>query len=117
MAYSRYSTRQIFVNDDLNYRDTFFRDRDVSQIDQYETARYTYPTAEQIEDLDIATFRWESRSNLYKAAYDYYGRPELWWVIAWFNRKPTESHFKVGDIVNVPGPLNFVLSLFEESAE
>ena len=117
MTYSRYATREIFENDDINYRDTFFRDRDVTKINQYETARHVYPTLDQLQDIEVSTFRWKINSNLYKVAYEYYGRPELWWVIAWFNRKPTDSHFSQGDIVNVPGPLNFVLSLFEENAE
>ena len=34
----------------------------------------------------------------------YYGDAEYWWLIAWYNNKPTESHFKLGDVVYIPLP-------------
>jgi hypothetical protein len=33
----------------------------------------------------------------------------MWWVIAWFNRMPTESHVELGEIVVVPLPLAKIL--------
>ena len=42
MAYSRYSKRGTIKNDDLGYRETFFDDRDITQIEQY-TNVTTYP--------------------------------------------------------------------------
>ena len=46
----------------------------------------------------------------YKLADGYYGDSRYWWIIAWFNKKPTESHIKVGDIIRVPTSLGDILS-------
>jgi len=37
----------------------------------------------------------------------------MWWVIAWYNQKPTEAHFNVGDVVYIPTPLANVLQYFK----
>ena len=31
---------------------------------------------------------------------------EYWWLIAWFNNKPTDIHCKVGDVLYIPLPLD-----------
>ena len=36
----------------------------------------------------------------------------LWWVLAWYNEKPTESHFEVGGVVLIPTPVEEVISFF-----
>jgi len=40
----------------------------------------------------------------------------LWWLIAWFNRSPTEAHNKVGDIILIPAGVEELLSLFNYGA-
>ncbi len=47
--------------------------------------------------------------RLNKIAFEYYGDAKLWWVLAWFNGKPTDHHCRVGDIIEVPFPLSEVL--------
>ena len=42
----------------------------------------------------------------------YYDVAELWWVIAQFNQKPTDSHYSLGDVVYIPLPLEKVLTLY-----
>ena len=117
MAYSRYSKRRIVVNDDIGYRDTFFTDRGINQIEQYTTNRTIFPTVDDLDNISTSPFRWQSDARLYKIANDYYGRPELWWIIAWFNRKPTEADFEVGETIYVPTPLSEVLYLYERVQE
>ena len=34
---------------------------------------------------------------------------ELYDVIAWFNKAPTESHVKIGSVVSIPKPIQRVL--------
>jgi len=113
MAFSRYDGRTTFINDDENYHDAFFIERGVAQIDQYRTAAFYYPTNEELDDLELTPHIWKSNSRLYKLADDAYGSPEYWWVIAWINKKPTEGHFKVGEIIYIPAPLIRVLSIFQ----
>jgi hypothetical protein len=111
--YSRYSERQIFINNSKDYKDKIFTNRDVEELMQYSTARFRYPTLEEMQTFRSNALVWQSDSRLYKLANDYYGYPSLWWVIAWYNKKPTEAHFSVGDIFYVPAPLELVLDFFK----
>ena len=112
MAYSRYSNRTVFKNNDPNYRKAFFKDRAVKQIDQFSSPTINYPSQAQINSLTNAAEVWDSSSKLYNMAYDYYGDASYWWIIAWYNKKPTEAHFEVGDTVYIPLPLQKALELF-----
>lgn len=112
MAFSRYDRREIFLNDDLGYKKVFFKNRDITQTYQYATPEIGYPTDEEIQEMESIPLRWGSTDKLYNIADQYYGSPELWWVIAWFNQKPTEAHFRVGDIYYIPMPLATALSIF-----
>ena len=40
-----------------------------------------------------------------KLASEFYGNPKHWWVIASFNRKPTESHVEMGETIRIPKSL------------
>jgi nucleoid-associated protein YgaU len=42
-------------------------------------------------------------------AHKHYGDANLWWIIAWYNKKPTEAHVKMGDIITIPLPLDKVI--------
>lgn len=112
MAISRYARRMIFENDFKEYRDGLFRDRGVHRIYQYGTAAFNYPSEAELESLETITMTWGATDKLYNVAYEAYGDPAYWWVIAWFNKKPTESHFTVGDIVYIPVPLDAALRYF-----
>ena len=111
MSTSRYDGRVMFLNDNKEYKKVFFKDRDVHQIFQYGSARFNYPSNEQINSLQSIPHVWTSTDKLYNLAYDYYQDPKMWWVIAWYNKKPTESHFKVGEVIYVPKPLSEVLMM------
>ena len=104
--------RPTFVNRNEGYRSAFFEDRAVNQIEQYESPEIGYPTQAQIDSLTNISEVWDSSSKLYNLAYDHYGDASYWWVIAWYNRKPTEGHFEVGDIVYIPLPLSRAMELF-----
>lgn len=113
MTQSRYAHRQLFMNTDKGYQKEFFVPRDVNQILQYRTGRISYPTNAQMEGMEMQSKVWGATSTLHKVAYDAYGSPEYWWVIGWFNKKPTEAHFSVGDVYYIPRPLEKALSFFE----
>jgi hypothetical protein len=117
MPYSRYSRREIIINDDLGYRDTFFVDRDVEKIEQYTTNRTIYPSVGDLSKISSVPYQWRSNTRLFNVAHEYYGSPELWWVIAWFNKKPTEAQFTVGETFYVPLPLSEALYLFDRVQE
>ncbi len=105
---SRYNGRQVAYNTNENYRQVF-EDRGVSRIEQYRTDALLYPTAVQIRKLTLITHAWAYGDHYYKLAYEAYGRSNLWWVIAHFNKKPTEYHVQYGDIIYIRQPLEIVL--------
>jgi len=112
MTYSRYAGRRIFKNDDPNYRNVFFRRRGIKETYQYESPQFSYPSNDYISDLTNVTEVWRATDKLYNVSNEYYGSPDYWWVIAWYNKKGSEAEFKVGDIYYVPLPLQDVLAFF-----
>ena len=92
----------------------FYRDymemRGVKKIEHYNTPKMSYPPPEDIaENIERIAHIWKSRDMYWKLAAQHYGDSEMWWVIAWFNKKPTESHVQPGDIIHIPVPLDTVL--------
>lgn len=113
MAYSRFSSRQIFLNNSRQYRNVFFKNRDIKELYQYDVPRFSYPTDTERAGLDNRLGVWGATDNLYNVANQHYGSPEYWWVIAWYNKKSSEAEFKIGDQYFVPLPLEDVLSFIE----
>ena len=108
----RYDNRQIFENDNQLYA-SLFADRGIKKLLQFGTPSMPHPTAEQISGLTIKGHIWQLGDRYYKLAAKYYANPKYWWVIAWYNQKPTESHVKMGDIIDIPMPLDSVLQLLK----
>ena len=80
-------------------------ERDVNMFRQYETPNLKYPSSAEMQDLNLIRHVWVAGDKFYKLAALHYGDPQLWWIIAWFNKVPTESHVKKGQIVLIPKPL------------
>jgi hypothetical protein len=79
---------------------------------QYATQILKYPSQEQFNSISQYVYKvWGSGDSFQKLAYDYYGDPELWWIIPWINQKPTEFHLSSGDILYVPTQLVDALAL------
>jgi len=106
----RYMQRRIFKNSHEDYKE-ILKSKNTKWIKQYNTPVLKYPSPEQIASLNSGTEIWKTGDRLYKYAFKYYSDPELWWVIAWFNKKPTEADFSVGDVVYIPQPLEKALTL------
>lgn len=111
MPFSRLAGRNIFKNQNLLY-DEKFKSKDLKAINQYNTATLRYPAVSEISDLTYDTRTWKVGDRLYKIAYESYGDSRYWWVIAQFNQKPTDHHFKLGDIYYVPLNLEDMLNAF-----
>ncbi len=102
MAYSRYTRRQMFLNNDNNYRKAFFIDRDIEETFQYDTPRISFPNDDMIANLTNVLMVWNSTDKLYNVSTQYYGSPEYWWVIAWYNGYTTEADVYPGDYLQIP---------------
>tara|TARA_A100001391_G_C4974766_1_gene253651 strand:+ start:349 stop:687 length:339 start_codon:yes stop_codon:yes gene_type:complete len=109
---SRYTNRAVATNKDENYKH-LLEDRNIRFVKQYRTGTLRHPTASEIADLDTVAHVWKVGDRYYKLAHEYYRDSTLWWVIAWFNQAPTESHLKLGDPIQIPLPLDRVLGLFD----
>lgn len=109
---SRYDGRDIRVNGSSEYRQ-IFKNRNVKFITQYMTGELKYPSTSEINQLTNFSHIWSLGDRFYKLADQYYKDPSLWWVIAWYNRRPTESHAKIGDIITIPLPLEKVLQILD----
>lgn len=58
-----------------------------------------------LADVTVAKHIFAHGDNLAKISHSQYGDATLWWVIAWFNGKPTDFHCKIGDVLLVPHPV------------
>ena len=111
MAISRYSQISSFFNNDLDYKHVFTKRYGLKKgIVMLETNELEYPDFMDILQLEMRTHIWTMGDRYYKLANLYYGDPQYWWIIAQFNKKPTEHHVKMGDLIRVPVPLSDVLS-------
>jgi nucleoid-associated protein YgaU len=86
--------------------------RGIKFVNQFRTPNISYPTEEEQAFLDSRTVVWKVGDRFYKMANKYYGDPTYWWVIAWFNQAPTESHVVVGTTLEVPLPLDRALAIY-----
>lgn len=104
----RYKNRKIVKNDLEMYSETF-KERGVKHVLQYSTPEFASITEQQFKNLIILKHVWKEGDRYYKLAEKYYGNAKDWWIIAKFNQLPTESDIEVGDIVNIPTPVDRVL--------
>lgn len=110
---SRYYKTGIIVNDFDEYKEILER-RGITKARQYRNNILKYPTPKDISEMDIVTSVWKLGDSMMKYAHMYYeGRANLWWIIAHFNGKPTDHHFKIGDIIYIPLPLDIVLRSYD----
>ena len=105
---SRYFGRNKFFNQKELY-ETTFDERGVDGVRQYTTPILKHITKKQIDSLTVINHVWTTGDRFFKLAYDHYGDSSKWWVIAWYNRRPTESYVTIGDVIYIPHPLDKVL--------
>ena len=109
--FSRYDRRILMTNASPTYAGQLLS-RGVFSIRQYRTPNIKYPTEQQMRELIVEKLVWATGTRFYKLAHTYYNDSSLWWIIPWFNQKPLETDFKLGDVVMVPLPLTKVLSFY-----
>jgi hypothetical protein len=82
-------------------------------ITHFSSPRIAPVTDEMMENLDFTLHYWSTGDKFYKLAHKYYGDSKLWWVIAWFNQKPTDHHPSTGDEIYIPGPVSRLLAVLD----
>ena len=105
---SRYDGRKIGINQTTQYEELFDA-RAIKQIRQYFTPNLRHPTNEEIAQLQIIRHEWRVGDRYFKLASRYYNDSKLWWIIAHYNQKPTDAHLEIGNVIDIPLPLELVL--------
>ena len=108
---SRYNRRKIYRTKNALYKKEL-KERGLNFFRYYETPKMKEATAQEISDLQLVPHSWGLGDHFYKLAHRYYGDAELWWIIARFNKRPTEGHVKNGDIINIPTPLSRIREIY-----
>tara|TARA_B100000424_G_C22935520_1_gene497810 strand:- start:2241 stop:2573 length:333 start_codon:yes stop_codon:yes gene_type:complete len=105
---SRFNDRKKAFNDEEMYKN-LLDDRGVKKIIQYTTPVLKFPDEEELLRIQTVDYTWKQGDRFWRIASKHFGNPRLWWVVAQFNRKPTESHLTPGDVIKIPINLDVVL--------
>lgn len=87
------------------------RGKNKKAIEHYKTATFRYPSPREIQSLQTISHTWGTGDRYSKLAHEHYNEADLWWVIAWYNKRPTDAHLSAGDVVHIPFPIERVLSM------
>lgn len=107
----RYSNRTPKINSNPVYREQLIN-RGVRFVEQYGTAELAYPSLEQQRDIATGAHVWKMGDSFQKLAHEAYGDSRLWWVIAWYNKAPTEFHLNIGNVIEIPTDLAQILEVY-----
>jgi nucleoid-associated protein YgaU len=100
----------MFKNSEETYEE-ILEDRGVEFINQYGSPRLFSPSVGQRASLTRVRHIWKVGDRYYKLAIKYYGGAQYWWLIALYNKRPTEANINIGDIVVIPLPLDKILRM------
>jgi len=92
----------------------FLDNRNIKQVIQYASPSYPKLTTARRRSIQYDSHVWTLGDRFYKLASEYYGNPELWWLIAWYNQAPTENHVNLGDTIMIPIDSERVLTYFSQ---
>jgi nucleoid-associated protein YgaU len=105
MSTNRYNNRRI----KYNQSELIQKILDIKNIDgirHYVSPTLKIPTYLDRINIKTVGLVWKRGDRLSKYAERYYLDPQLWWVIAMYNNKPTDAHFTIGDVFYIPTDLN-----------
>lgn len=100
----------VVSNQDETYRE-FFNKTGEKTIIHYGLIPFGDPASEEfLKGLEVFQHIYKVGDTLSKIAFKHYGNPKYWWVLAWFNSKPTDFDCKIGDTIFIPKPIERVVS-------
>ena len=105
----RDSKNKIVQNDTTQYQE-LVRRRGVKKIAHYGTPKIRHPSVASRASVPATGHVWAYGDRFYNLAHQYYGDPEFWWVIAWWNGYPTEVSVQTGDFLDIPLDLKKALN-------
>tara|TARA_R100000664_G_C2715643_1_gene110873 strand:+ start:558 stop:905 length:348 start_codon:yes stop_codon:yes gene_type:complete len=103
MAYSRYSQTEEVENNDIDYKRVFKSRFGLSDfILQKRRTEIKYPDFETLASMVFTYETWTIGTRLHKIAEKYYGDPSYWWVVGFYNKKPVDADYSIGDLLKIP---------------
>lgn len=111
MSFYRYNNRKIISLDLSNeaYKSKIL-EKQRKNVVLHTTPSYKLDDTQTDLDFTFTEIYWSEGDRLYKLSNEYYNSTRFWWVIAFFNQKPTDADYKVGDLVLIPTPLENAIS-------
>ena len=109
MGISRYNNTKIIENAAIEYNDILEK-RGMSSITQFSFDKFKEIKIKDVPGLQFQTHVWTSSDRFYKLAYQFYGDPTYWWVIAFWNYTPLEADVQLGQTLKIPIPLEKVIN-------
>lgn len=107
----RYNYVKTFNNDDELYKKDLI-EKDKLFINQYESVKLRQLLESEYDAFDLKSHTWTQGDTLEKLSSLYYLNPRYWFLLAYFNNKPTEFHVANGDTIYIPMPLQKVLNFY-----
>jgi len=109
----RNEKREILINKSRLYKRKA-KSKNLNFFRQYNSMKLNTLTPDDVAELTVIDHLWKSGDRYYKLAYKYYGSTDLWFLLAWFNKRPTDHHVTLGTPVRIPLPLEKVLYLYNK---
>ncbi len=98
---SRYLKRGKGINDFEMY-DKLLKKRGIKKVLQYRSPEGKYVPREYYLSMETHEHIWIQGDSFENLAERFYGDPRHWWVIASFNKLPTEQHVSYGKKIIIP---------------
>jgi hypothetical protein len=110
MSTSRYQYTDL-IELTAQMRPGIFYRRGLTTVRQYARLKFNSPDAEDDETTAIETYErvMATGERMSKWAHEFYGSAEYWWVISWYNKRPTDSHIQLGEIISIPKDLEYAI--------
>ena len=107
----RNEKREILINKSHLYEKKA-KEKNINFFRQYGSLKFNALTPKDVESLTVVDHIWKVGDRYHKLAYKYYGSNDLWFLLAWFNKKPTEHHIAEGNTIHIPLPLERALYFY-----
>ena len=112
MPASRYKNNELVRTAGIEYFN-ILKKREKKFIDHLSFEPYKILRVRDLDNLDIINHTWVPSDRFFKLASEYYGDPTYWWIIAYYNNTPLETDVEIGQTIEIPTPLPYILAALE----
>jgi|TARA_R110000822_G_scaffold8302_2_gene32835 hypothetical protein len=93
-----YQDSLVTTNNTTLYK-KMLKDRGVLSIKQFRTKYFNKIDMSQIPNTEYV---WRKNDKLIRLSNRFFGTKDYWWIIGYFNQKPTDAHYETGDVLYIP---------------